>query len=296
MAKEAGSVIIDAPVEKVFDFVKDIGKMWGSFPGVAVQSVHQTPDGVGSSVEWASKMMGLTVFHGHTEYTEVVPNERIRAKTDVVADPTFLFTFDPTPEGGTTFTIEGDYHFDVPVVGNQIDHLYAKLVPNTMTDFLAGIKGKIEGSPPAEPGTLTREITIVAPVEDVFEVALDLGKLWTYFPDVAVRDVKMTPEGVGSSARIYTHMFGLHFEGSGEILEMVRNERIVVKAHFGPENPMWTFSFKPVASGTLMTVHGAWHVGIPRVGPSIETSMAKSHISFVEEMLANFKADLEGKA
>lgn len=295
MTKETGSFTIEAPVEKVFDFAKDIGKLWGSFPGIIVRDVHLTPDGAGSSVDWATKVLGVAVYQGHSEYTEVVPNERIRAKSDVMGGPTFLFTFEPTGEESTTVTVEGEYHFDVPVIGDQLDHLYAKLGGGSTawSELAESMNQKIAGTAPPESGTLTRTIVIGVPVERAFTAALDLGKLWTYFPDVAVRDVKLTPEGVGSSVRIYSHALGLHMEGTGRIIEVVPNERIVVKAHFGPENPLWTFTFEPVESGTQLTVQGAWHVGFPRVGSAIEDRMAKSHTEFVEEMLAAIKADLE---
>ena len=300
MTKETGSVTINAPVKEVFDFAKDIGRLWNSWPGVAVRDVHHTPDGVGSGAHWTSRMLGMPVFQGRVEFTEVVPNERIRAKSSVIAGPAFLFTFDPLPDGATTFAIEAEYHFEVPVIGNQLDQLYARLTPNALTDFAAGVKAQLEGvAVPVEPqpgATLTRQVTINAPVEKVFDVARDISKFWAYFPDVAVREVKVTPDGVGSSVRLYTHELGLHFEGVAEIIEVVRNQRIVVKVTFGPESPVWTFTFEPVEGGTKLAAEGEWHVGIPGVGKPLGNLIAKSHTEFLETMLANIKADLEATA
>ena len=297
MTKATGSVTINAPVAEVFDFAKDIGKLWSSWPGVAVRDVHHTPDGVGSTAHFASKMLGMPVFQGQVEFTEVVPNERIRVTSNVLAEPHFLFTFGSAAEGGTEFAIEADYHFEVPVVGDQLDQLYARLTPNALTEFAGGVKAQIEGvAAPTEkkPGAkLTREVTINAPVEKVFDVVRDIGRFWVYFPDVAVREVKVTPEGVGSSARIYTHELGLHFEGIAEIVEVVGNQRVVVKVTFGPESPLWTFSFEPVEGGTKLAAEGEWHVDIPGVGKPIGNLIAKSHTEFLEAMLANIKADLE---
>ena len=53
--------------------------------------------------------------------------------------------------------------------------------------------------------TLTRSITIDAPVDAVFEYALDVGRLWTV-KDVALTEVDIKPEGVGTSARMFTHL------------------------------------------------------------------------------------------
>lgn len=297
MTKATGSVIINAPVAEVFDFAKDIGSLWSSWPGVTVRDVQRTPDGVGSTARFASKMFGMPVFQGQVEFTEVVPNERIRVTSNVVAEPHFLFTFGSAADGGTDFAIEADYHFEVPVVGDQLDQLYARLTPNALAEFAGGVKAQIEGvAVPVErePGaTLTREVVINAPVEKVFDVVRDIGKLWVHFPDVAVREVKLTPEGVGSSARMYTHELGLHFEGVAEVVEVVPNQRVVVQIRFGPESPRWTFSVEPVADGTKLAAQGEWHVNIPGVGKPIGNLIAKSHTEFLEAMLANIKADLE---
>jgi len=59
---------------------------------------------------------------------------------------------------------------------------------------------------------LTRSITVHAPVESVFRYALDIGHLWKA-KDVALGDITLTPDGVGTTARIFTHALGFHIEG-----------------------------------------------------------------------------------
>ena len=56
---------------------------------------------------------------------------------------------------------------------------------------------------------LTRSITIDAPVDAVFDYALDVGRLWKV-KDVALTDVDIKPGGVGTSARMFTHLWALH--------------------------------------------------------------------------------------
>lgn len=70
---------------------------------------------------------------------------------------------------------------------------------------------------------LTKSVTINAPVDKVFDFALDVGELWTSYPDVAVREVQLKPGGVGTSARLYSHGLGLHMEGAIEYTEVVPN-------------------------------------------------------------------------
>ena len=140
---------------------------------------------------------------------------------------------------------------------------------------------------------LTRSVTINAPVDKVFDLALDVGKFWPCSPDVAVKDVELAPDGVGTKARIWTHGLGVHFEGSIEYTEVLRPERIVAQVVFGPEKPVWVFTFEPAETGTKMTGQGEWRMNAPVVGKTLEEWAAKSHEGFLETMLDNFKTMVE---
>lgn len=144
--------------------------------------------------------------------------------------------------------------------------------------------------------TLTRDIVVKAPVKDVFDYVLDVRKLWSAVPDVAVTEVVATPEGVGTSARIWSHFLGFHIEGGLEYKEVTRPERIVIEVSFFLEHPTWTFTFAPVHGGTKVTGQGEWQVNAPVVGKPMENMMVKEHEPFLEGMLAALKADFEDKA
>ena len=140
--------------------------------------------------------------------------------------------------------------------------------------------------------TLTRSVTIDAPVESVFEYALDVRTLWAS-PEVALADVELKPDGVGTSARIWTHFLGFHLEMGLEYTDVVRPERIVAQVKSFGEKPIWTFTFEPADGGTKLTAQGEWHVAIPAVGNRMEGMMASSHKDFLETMLDNVKAGAE---
>lgn len=139
---------------------------------------------------------------------------------------------------------------------------------------------------------LTRSVTIDAPAEKVFEYALDVRNLWAV-PDIALADVELKPEGVGTSARIWAHFLGFHLEMGLEYTEVIRPERIVAEVKSFAENPIWTFTFEPSDGGTKLTAQGEWHVSIPAVGDRVEGMMASSHKDMLETMLNNVKAGLE---
>lgn len=140
--------------------------------------------------------------------------------------------------------------------------------------------------------TITRTITVNAPVETVFDYALDIRKLWA-MPDIALADVVLKTDGVGTTARIWSHFLGFHIEGGLEYKEVIRPERIVIGVSFFMEHPTWTFTFEPVDGGTTLTAQGEWHVKLPAVGGSLESMMAKEHEPFLDSMLADLKAAVE---
>jgi uncharacterized protein YndB with AHSA1/START domain len=141
---------------------------------------------------------------------------------------------------------------------------------------------------------LTRSITIDAPVEKVFDYASDIARLWAW-PDVALTDVEIKPGGVGTSARMYSHVMGFHVEGVAEYTEVVPNERIVARVTFLGEHPTWSFTFAHADGGTMLTAQGEWHVGVPAVGKTIEGWLVKEHEEGLEALLARVKARVEAE-
>ncbi len=141
--------------------------------------------------------------------------------------------------------------------------------------------------------TLTRSVMIGAPVEEVFGFVLDIGKFWSQFGEVAVREIDVRPEGVGTSATIYSHVLAIHLEGKVEYTDVVPNERIVAKVSLVGEKPTWTFTFASSDGGTTLTAEAEWHVNVPAVGGSIEKMMVKEHEAELEGWLANVRAALE---
>jgi uncharacterized protein YndB with AHSA1/START domain len=142
--------------------------------------------------------------------------------------------------------------------------------------------------------TLTRSVTIDAPADKVFDYALDIRNLFVA-PDIALADVSLKPDGVGSSARIWSHFLGFHLEMGLEYTEVVRPQRIVAEVDgFGLDNPVWTFTFEPADGGTKLTAQGEWHIKVPAVGKPIEGLLAREHEDFLDTMLDDVKAGAEG--
>jgi uncharacterized protein YndB with AHSA1/START domain len=141
--------------------------------------------------------------------------------------------------------------------------------------------------------SLERSVTVNAPAEAVFDYVMEIDKLWSTVPDIVFAEVTRTPEGVGSTARIWSHFLGFHVEASVEYTEVVRPERIVFHTNWVMEHPTWTFTFESVEGGTRVTAKGEWKVGAPLVGGPFEKLMVKEHEPFVDDMLAKLKEELD---
>ncbi len=138
---------------------------------------------------------------------------------------------------------------------------------------------------------MKRSIHIEAPVEKVFDVV----KNPRYVPEgvampFAIKDVKMTEEGVGS---YYSWVFKtpvLHYEGFDVYTEFVPNQRITDRSSSSAAGDI-TISFEPEGSGTKLTMESHprsfWRIPVLRE----LTDLVKSMTS--ERVLSAVKAEME---
>lgn len=118
------SIHVDAPVEKVFDYVKDPQKQWRAFEQMDKATIAEkdiAPDmGEGSTWTWQSHMLFLP-FHGTLTRESYVFNERIvdRSTTGV----RWTYTFEPD-EAGTTLAMEVEVSNPVPYLDKIEDKVF----------------------------------------------------------------------------------------------------------------------------------------------------------------------------
>jgi uncharacterized protein YndB with AHSA1/START domain len=125
MTRSVKSVYIDAPVERVFPFVKDITN-WGALTpwwvAVSYEPAEITPSGTGR-VSYRGKALGVVDDSGIGEITEVIENRRVVYRD---ADPfqgTYTFLFEPVG-AGTTVTVVNERESSraerIPVAGGFV--------------------------------------------------------------------------------------------------------------------------------------------------------------------------------
>ena len=128
----------------------------------------------------------------------------------------------------------------------------------------------------------------------MFGFARDIGKLWSAHPNMAVREVHSTPDGVGSSAQWFGGLRGLHFEDHVEFVEVVPDERIVVRStpRAGIEF-LWTLTLARADGGTEVTLAGTSHVAVLVADVPLGDHLPKWTESSMQQMPAHLKTRIE---
>lgn len=108
MAQISESVIINAPIEKVFEYVTDPANGAKFVPGVIEQTdISPKTPRVGQKWDWYVNLIGAE-FRGHAEVMELEPLKKWAVKTWGNADSFRTYAFEPSGEG-TKLTIEVEH-------------------------------------------------------------------------------------------------------------------------------------------------------------------------------------------
>jgi uncharacterized protein YndB with AHSA1/START domain len=138
------SVRVNAPVEKVFDYVKDPAHFLGAFPhqeDLVMGNVTMAPEGVGTTYEWTDRELGIKIS-GVSTRAEYVVNHRIVDKSST--GPVWTWTFEPDGSG-TTLTLMYEYSSKIPLVDKVVDAVMWH-PDRDLPNVLAVIKERVEAS------------------------------------------------------------------------------------------------------------------------------------------------------
>ena len=142
MARVEKTITINAPVEKVFDYIDqptNLPEIWPSL--MEIKDVQTLPNG-GHTDRWVYKMAGMR-FEGTTEGIEHVTNQRIVSKTKGGVASTQTWVFQPEA-GGTKVTFEVEYNIPIPVLGKLAEAIVVKMNDREGDSILANLKTRME--------------------------------------------------------------------------------------------------------------------------------------------------------
>ena len=134
------SIHIDAPVAEVFACVRDPSNFNQLMPDVTFSDVSLTPDGVGTTYRFETRVAGLPI-RGRGEYTEFTPERHIHDDTTVSSEGSFDWTFETKGEGvRVTITHSPGRYRGLPIIGR----LLARNCEQMDREVLARLKSRLE--------------------------------------------------------------------------------------------------------------------------------------------------------
>jgi ligand-binding SRPBCC domain-containing protein len=144
------SIEINAPVERVFDFITTPMNLLGVWPSMAeITNVQRSADGR-HSFDWVYKMAGLP-FKGHSETTDVEMPVRSVVKNTGGVPSTFHWKFEKKG-AGMRLAIDVDYEIPAPVIGKIAEAVVARINEHECLNLLANVKATMELSPAKNAG------------------------------------------------------------------------------------------------------------------------------------------------
>ena len=137
------SIHIDAPVDKVFGYVKDPKNQWDAYELSGKSTISEkdvaSDQGEGSTWSWQGHLLFIPL-HATLTRLGYVPNERIvdRSSTGVV----WTYTFEPD-DAGTTLTMEVEVSSKVPYL-DKVEDKVAWKGDQDLDTWLGNFKQAIE--------------------------------------------------------------------------------------------------------------------------------------------------------
>jgi len=142
MVKMTKHVTINAPVDKVFTFMRDPNNMPEIWPGlVLVRDVKRSPLG-GFNYSWVYKLAGLR-FDGASEVSDYIANQRLVMMSTRGINSTFRWNLEPQ-NGGTKLSLEVENLVPVPLLG-RVAEVFIYMANEHEADLiLANLKARME--------------------------------------------------------------------------------------------------------------------------------------------------------
>lgn len=142
MAKVERSMVVNAPVEKVFAYIANPANEMEWFASISdIRDIRG--QGVGQKYGFTYKMSGLPL-KGESEVLELIPNQKYVTRSRGGISSTFTWTFS-SGDGGTRVNVVVEYTVPVPVLGKIGEKLALGMVEREADLSAANIKAILEG-------------------------------------------------------------------------------------------------------------------------------------------------------
>jgi uncharacterized protein YndB with AHSA1/START domain len=137
-------VMIDAPLERIFDYVSKPGNLPEIWPNlVLINNEKLLPNG-GYSFQWEYQMFGVHL-KGTGEYTDIVPNQWFTVTIRGNLESVITWTFRPI-EHQTRVTLTIEYQLPLPML-NRLGRMIIKNINEREADLiLSNLRARFMGT------------------------------------------------------------------------------------------------------------------------------------------------------
>jgi len=136
------SILIHAPVDKVFHYLTDPRNMPEIWPAmVEIRKVTPNPNG-GTNFGWVYQMAGMH-FEGESQTTEIVPNSLYVTHSTKGIESTFRWEF-ASVKNGTQINLETEYKIPIPLLGKLAEAVILKQNEHEAETTLKNLKDRME--------------------------------------------------------------------------------------------------------------------------------------------------------
>jgi ribosome-associated toxin RatA of RatAB toxin-antitoxin module len=142
------SVMIDAPVERVYQIARDVE----AFPQFmadlqSLTVLERSPDGSRTVTEWVGLISAFKMKVRWTQedvWDDQAHRDTFRMLKGDMDRMEGYWQFTPQGDGRTRFDSVVDYEYNVPLIGQQIQNLVKKLMTENLQATLNAIKERAE--------------------------------------------------------------------------------------------------------------------------------------------------------
>ncbi len=125
MPKADKEVWVEAPIEKIFGYIREPSNWPEFWPSLMeMKDVQSLPNG-GHSGRWVYKMLGMR-FEGTGECTQIVPHQFLVIETKGDIRSTIAWTF-RSWENKTRVTLTVEYKVPIPLLGKLAEAIIQKM-------------------------------------------------------------------------------------------------------------------------------------------------------------------------
>ena len=142
MASYEGSIVINAPVSEVFEYVNAPATLADWMTGM-IEVRNVIGSGAGLQWDWTYKMVGIHV-RGQSVIVDHIPNERATHQGIGMLTADWTNIVEPH-DGGTKLTMKLEYTIPVPVLGKLAEHLTIRRNARELETSLLNLKETLEG-------------------------------------------------------------------------------------------------------------------------------------------------------